>query len=431
MITVKFLGIFLFNVVSVLHLNLDRAVETALRNNPTLSKYRVQVKSSKVSYWQTLTGYLPQPSLQVTYSDTRASIPLSQPGGPPIYSYTTKGYQVYLSMDQSLFDPDRLVSIWQKRNQKNSSLFQLNEEKNDIILQVKTAYFNSLKARRIVEERRKALERAKENLKFIENRYKLGSASKIDWLNAKVEEGQARLNLDKALRDQRFSDLNLLNLLGIEKQEELELEDVPMPEVVQELPELDSLLKIALERRPLLKSSKLSVSTQKSFLWYRTLSFLPRIRFGWYTSYYSEKDFPGSFREFWDNSTRSSGVYLSMSFDLFSYPFNIISANYSLDNERISYKTSRLQVIRDVTDAYNNYANSIESLNQAKLVKEQAEEALELAKEQYRLGSISSIELFDAESRFLESELTWVSAIYDYFIAKESLNRALGVEVIK
>lgn len=65
------------------------------------------------------------------------------------------------------------------------------------------------------------------------------------------------------------------------------------------------------------------------------------------------------------------------------------------------------------------------------MLLKQAKEALELAKARYELGGISSLQLFDAESRYLEAELSWVSALYDYLIAKEKLNSAVGEEVVQ
>jgi len=418
-------------ITGPLHLDIDQAVSIALSKNLTLKQSKVQATSSKVSFYESLTGYLPQPSIQISYSNTKASIPLSQPGLPPIYTYTNKGYQVYLSLDQSLFDPDRLLSVWEQRNQKRYSYYELSEKERDIVLQVKSAYFNALKTRRIIEERKKALERARENLDFVQMRYNLGSASRVDLLNAKVEKGQAELNLEKAKADKEMADRTLLNLLGIEERVPLELEEVSMPEPEPEIPPFDSLLEIALRERPLMKGAGTSLSSAKANFWYSTLTFLPRVSFGWYSSYGSEEKFPNSFRELWDNSTRSSGIYLSINFNFTSYPFYVINSRYNWKSQELSYKLTRLEVIKDIEDAYRNLKTAMDALKQARLIKAQAEEALKLAKGQYQLGSISSLELFDAESRFLEAELSWISTFYDYYIAKESLNRAIGLEVIR
>lgn len=421
----------LFLLSTPLHLSIDKAVSLALSKNLTLKQNQVQAKSSKTSYFQSLTGYLPQPSIQLSYSNAKASIPLNQPGLPPVYTSSNKGYQVYLSLDQSIFDPERLLSIWQQRGQKRYSYYELTEKERDIVLQVKSAYLNALKTRKIISERKKALQRAKENLEFVTMRYNLGSASRIDLLNAKVEKGQAELNLEKAKSDKEIADRTILNLLGIEEKTPLELEEVKEPTPSAKVPPLDSLILTALRERPLVRGALANFHAAKGNFWYRTLSFLPHVRFGWYSSYTSEEKFPGSFSEFWDNSTRSSGLYLSINFDFMSYPFYVLNSKYGVKSQEISYKMTRLEVIKDIEDTYRNYKTARHALGQARLIKAHAEEALKLAKGQYQLGSISSLQLFDAESRYLEAELSWISSFYDYYIAKESLNRAIGSEVIR
>ena len=108
-----------------------------------------------------------------------------------------------------------------------------------------------------------------------------------------------------------------------------------------------------------------------------------------------------------------------------------MNARLSLKQEEIQSKQRRLEAIREIESAHLQFRNSLRSLKQAKLLMEQAREALQLAKAKYELGGISSLQLFDSESRYLEAELSWVSAVYDYLIAKEQLNSAVGMEVVR
>lgn len=414
-----------------MQLSLDEAVRIALSRNPSLSTSRVELSSSRLSFLQSLTRYLPQPNVQVSYSKTRAFIPIGGIGLPPVYSFTSRGYSLYFSVDQSIFDPDRFLLVWQAKNQERSSRYQLVENVRNTVLEVKVAYFNALKARRLIQVRKKALQRAKENLDLVETRYRIGSASRLDYLSAKVEAGQAELDLDEAEKERESAERILLNLLGVEDDVSLELEDIPGPEPISSPPPYDSLLKIALETRPLLKASLTSLSTSRQNFWSRSLSFLPKVRFGWYTSYSSEDRFPGSLSEYWNNSERTSGIYISASISLANYPFSIMSARLGVKQEEIALRQRRLQVIREVEESYFEYTTALKALSQARLLNEQAREALEFAKVQYRLGSISSLQLFDSESRYLQAELSWVSSIYDYHTARERLNSAVGMEVIR
>ncbi|MBD3258180.1 hypothetical protein GF377_07080, partial [candidate division GN15 bacterium] len=68
----------------------------------------------------------------------------------------------------------------------------------DLIYSVKTAYYAYLASVENVDVQREAVRRADEQLKLIESRFELGSASKSDVLKQKVQYGNDRLGLLRA-----------------------------------------------------------------------------------------------------------------------------------------------------------------------------------------------------------------------------------------
>jgi len=252
----------------------------------------------------------------------------------------------------------------------------------------------------------------------------------LDLLNAEVVKGKARLDLINAKKNYEIAQSNLLNLLGISERNHLILEEINLPDTEIELPPLKELLEIAIDERPLLKGSLKSLKEKKSSLIYTLLSFLPDFRFGWYWSY-TNSELPWSLSYFKRESSRSSGFYASLSFDFLSYPFRLSSARRALLLEKETYRLSLLNVLEGVEEAYLSLKAAIEAFYHAKKLLKQADEALRLARTQYELGLITTIELFDAESRYLEAELTFLSSQYELYLSKERLKLEVGKEVIE
>jgi outer membrane protein TolC len=413
-----------------LNLTIDRAVEMALSQNPSIKIQNSQRKLARIGLMKSISGYLPEPYISASYSRTETEYPLFYPGLPAGFTRTLKGYTINFGINQAIFDPNRMTNIFNywMENKRNEYLYE--ESVRSLVYQVKSAYISCLKAQKNVEVRRKALERAEENLRMVEIQYSVGSASKLDLLKSKTSLNRAQLELIQAETGLETAERELLNLLGIREKRKLTLKDIDGEEIPEKLPDMKKLIELAMDKRPKLLGERKIVLERKNVFFETLLSFLPSLNFGWYWRYSSE-EFPSSISNFERNAQKSSGIYASLNFRFFSYPFDVLSRREELKSSEYQYKKNVLDVIREVEEAYYTLESSLREYNLAKTLKEQAEEALKLAKLQYKLGSIGILDLLDAETGLLEAELTYWTAHYNLYLAKEKLNTACGREVIK
>lgn len=398
-----------------LKLDLNRAVEMALQKN---LDYRVQSLDNTISglsFYERVTSCLPKPVLQATYSQYETKY-----GGIVPW----EGYLVDLSVSQPIVHIQRFASVWGGKVDLNSSSLYLEEARNSLSYEVEGVYLGVLKSAKTVESQESALKRAEENLRLIETRDRLGQASKLDVLNAQVALNQSKLSLATAKKNSRVQKRLFLHVLGIPETPELVLEPPQAPEEEVEFPPLDSLLAKAFKQRPSLKALNQMVKAANIGLLGGLSAILPTVFFQWSWQYRGD-DLPG-IDDFGDEDLRSSGLSAGLTFDILSYPFEVQKLRKTAEKARTQLKRQRLLVAREVEGAYLNYRTGLDNVGLARLTLDAAREGEELAKAQYRLGLIKPLELFDAETRLLDAEADYLSAIYDLHLARSGLKYAVG-----
>lgn len=408
------LGIILLLLVSdTLRINLEQAKEKALEANPLYRMELLSHRHSNLGLYENLLSNILRPTVGVTYSDATRPYVLR------------RGYNFSLSMDQPLFDLSLLALILQSKSNVSMASYLLRETKNRLYYQVEAEYLTVLKAENLVEMQEKALSRAEENMRAVTKRWELGQVSKLELLNAEVYLNRIRLNLFTTKRDFQITKRILLNTLGIEYQYELLLEPVEIEEQVFYLPDLDTLIKIGLENRPRIRSVKEEVEQRQIGFWSSISSFLPRVSYRWDWSYNSP-DFPQNFSTIRDGTRKSSGWYVSANLNLFSWPFQTSKMKTSLEKSRLNLAQERLSLVREIKEVWLDCLTLNENLKLARSMFEAAKEASELAKTQYRLGLITTLVLFRAETDLLEAEATYLSALYDIKLIRSRLRYVVG-----
>jgi len=142
---------------------------------------------------------------------------------------------------------------------------------------------------------------------------------------------------------------------------------------------------------------------------------------------YNRNEAGGGFFQF--NETTGFSVGLTARVNLFD-GFN---TNRRIENARISRKTTELQLeesrllIRSrFRTLFRTYQNNLELVDLEQDNLSNAEETLDIALERFRLGTISSLELREAQRTFLESENRLINARFEAKFAETELLRLSG-----
>ncbi len=393
-------------------LSLDEAIDRALIESPLylLAKNNLMIQQKTNSF--VYSNLIPNAYGSYNYSEFRGSFP----GIEPIY---TRDYSVSLNWDLKLTD---FVDAYSTHYRNSSAYFSFLESKNEVIFQVVTTYLNSLKMGRLLSSKEKAVERWRNDLRLIEERLRLGSASKADLLKSKVNHLQAQYDLLIAKKEDRVARLNLKKLIGMDLTDSLFLIE---PSLEFELPEKETITQKALENDPYLNMYNAEKTSAKLDLLSNTTNQLFSLsvngKYG-----YSGDDFPTS--STWDEGYYSS-VRLSIVIPIFtgfSRVNDIMISRLRLSVAEIEVRDREREIRISAEDGYLGYKESVENVELTKATIDLANESYTATEERYRLGEASIIELLSAEEDLLQAQYSATQALFDYYLSIYKMKRIMG-----
>ncbi|MCK4427310.1 MAG: TolC family protein [candidate division Zixibacteria bacterium] len=413
--------------------SLDECIQLAVKNNATLIAAKNSYKVAKSDVWTAWGRLLPGMDSELGYT---RSIVWSQGGErlnpvtqtidtvPPGTS-TDKYYvaRIRASQGWSLGGYD-VYNIRQKNASKNwyKSSYQLTRQ--ELILAVKQAYFDVLKAKMLLDIQKGALKRAAQQLKIAETRYELGAASFSDVLKAKVQYGDVELALISADNALKLAKATLNNWMG---------QDVDIPIDVEEnltMPEFDysydDALKEAIGKNPNVKKAQFDLRATEAQVGMARSGFFPNFNLsGSYSWDNTDLDEIKYIRQR-DYSWFLSAYFSFNIFDNFTKNYNLSYAKANRNSAKENFHQTKRNVALELKQAFLNVQEAKEKINLTKKKVKSAEEDLDLVQEKYNLGAANILELLDAEVSFKKAESDRIEALYDYNLAVAQFEKAIG-----
>ncbi len=393
--------IFLISIDTV-KVDLNKALLIAFKNNPDMQIQYKQNTVRKIDFLNSVFGYLPSLRAEGSYTNTETKTPAFLPGVPsPIYTSSKRGYTFTFSINQKIFSPSGLTNILSNYYSKEKYKLELINYEMKFVYNVESFYFNVLKAKKVFDVMKKSLERAEENFKLAEEKYKEGLISRFDYLNIKVQKENALLNYKRAEKNYITALYDFKLILGIKG------DTIFIPqEIREEIQEFKEPEKKTLYQY---EAEKVSSKLNRLNFFYNIFSFLPEVYFSYYYSY-SDSMFGSLFRK----PERTQGLYLTFSLRFWDYPFNMWKGKNSLDIEKENLKKVFLISKINLEKARKEIEVQKSALEAASEKLKSAELGYKIAKESFELGKISSLELMQAEENYINSQVDYISSLYDY-----------------
>jgi len=294
----------------------------------------------------------------------------------------------------------------------------------DLMTAVKVSYYAYLAAVENVSVQEEAEKRAEEQLKLIESRFELGSASKSDVLRQKVLHGNDRLALLRARNGVTQAKADLAYTVGIDPREDHRFStDYRVREYAGTL---DDAISFGMEHNPrLLASNKLADQAKHSLRAARS-SYLPTLSaYADYSKFTGTQAYPYAF----DYSSKSHSIGFSVSYSIFDGFFRESRVN----NARVF----RNNALADLADMRNSTISGVKTsyleIEQIKLQIEvstenvaAAEEDLRITQEKYNLGAATILDLLTSQVSLKEAQVALIRVQFDLNLAIARLENAMG-----
>jgi outer membrane protein len=421
---------------SVVALTVDEAVEQALAASPRLARFAALRSSAEAEERGARAERWPQVDVGAGYQ-RRSSVPelsivspTQDPSQPiqlvTIFPNIQDNYRLRAGLSLPLYTGGRIGGQVEAAAQGLAAARgDARAARDDLVLEVKTAYWGLVTARESVRVLQEAMRAFDAHLEDARNRERFGLAARNEVLAVQVERDRSELDRLQAQTQADLAEANLRRLLDLAPSTHVEARE-PLATSTPALPEVEALVAEAADARPDRAALVARVSAADALRGAEHGARLPQVALtGGYTYANPNRDIvppEAAWKDTWD-----VGVSLSWSvFDGGRRSASEARARAQADAARASLRELDRAIRLEVTQRALELHTAEARLAVAERSLESAKENRRVAADRYREGVIPSSELLDAEVALERAGLQRTEAQALVRLSVAALDRAVG-----
>jgi len=405
---------------------LEECLHYAREHSPRLARAREDLRSAAGSFWTSAGTFLPHASFGGTYTENNTTplgdLAAAMPFGLPPSITSPKYYDLTLSASQTVFSWAMKPTFSSGRAAVGRARALESKERNDLVLDVKKAFFGALYARQTLQISQTAEAVAKESYDTSEALYQEGKASHFDVSRAKVAWVNAQTATIAAESGLRIAREELKTVLGLS---EGAVEPAGEFQEAAFVPrDMEQEVNLAWKGRPELEELRLMGVMADAGVELARSGLLPfaglNYRRNWESlAIVSNRD---AYYRTW-----TVGAFVSLPIlDGGSSWGRLRSAKADRSALRATEREAKDGVALEVRQACLLLKDAAERLPAQRENVDTAKENMRIARRRYALGLLSQLELKDAELSLTEAETQYVKALFDYHTARAALDHSTG-----
>lgn len=393
---------------NTLTLTLDKALEIALDENPTIKVAAEEIALKKVASKEAWQSLLPEASLNGSLDHTikaaemklnDMSFKMGQDG--------TNTANAGLSINLPLFAPAVYRAMSMTKTDIELAVEKSRASELDLINQVTKAYYQLMLAQDSYEVLQGSYKLAEDNFNVVNAKYQQGAVSEFDKISAEVQMRSIKPNVISAVNAVTLAKLQLKVLMGITADVDIKTDDnltnYESMLFANQLKEED----MSLENNTTMKQFELNMKLLEKNVKSLKTNFMPTLSMSFSYQYQSLYNPNINFFDYtWSNSS-------SLMFNL-SIPLYRASNFTKVKSARIQMRQldwNRIDTERklnmQVVSYRNNMTASSEQVVSNKENVMQAEKAVQIAGKRYEVGKGTVLELNSSQVSLTQAQLTY------------------------
>ena len=399
---------------NTLTLTLDKALEIALDENPTIKVAAEEIALKKVASKEAWQSLLPEASLNGSLDHTikaaemklnDMSFKMGQDG--------TNTANAGLSINLPLFAPAVYRAMSMTKTDIELAVEKSRASELDLINQVTKAYYQLMLAQDSYEVLQGSYKLAEDNFNVVNAKYQQGAVSEFDKISAEVQMRSIKPNVISAANAVTLAKLQLKVLMGITADVDIKTDDnltnYESMLFANQLKEED----MSLDNNTTMKQFELNMKLLEKNVKSLRTNFIPTLSMSFSYQYQSLYNPNINFFDYtWSNSS-------SLMFNL-SIPLYRASNFTKVKSARIQMRQldwNRIDTERklnmQVVSYRNNMTASSEQVVSNKENVMQAEKAVQIAGKRYEVGKGTVLELNSSQVSLTQAQLTYNQSIYE------------------
>ncbi len=426
-VTMLLVGIVLSIGAQAGELSLDDCIQLAMQNRASVLAARGSEELAKATQRSALGAFLPSVSASYSRSwdktrDQKTSIGDAPYTDRPDQNGSGKG--LGLSGNMSLFDLSNFFDYFSAKASRQQAGLDVLSSEQDLIYSVKLAYYAYLAAAQNVDVQTQAVARSEEQLKLINSKYDLGSASVSDVLKQKVLYGNDKLALLRANNTVVTSKANLEYTIGVDPNRDYEFSKTYQTREYDGT--LDDAISYGIGNQPSLLAAEKGVEAARHSVHSRRASYLPSLNG---SGSYSISSGTSGDTLLYNSKSKTLRYGFSVNwnvFDGFLRERSLTSAKVGFNNARASLADQKNLLKQNIKTAYYDIEQQKEVKKVAGENVDAAQEDLKITQEKYNLGAATILDLLNAQVSLKQAQVNEIQADFDLNLAIAQLDNAMG-----
>jgi len=456
-----------------LELSLERAIEIALSENPSIKIADIEIQKKEYAKKSTQASLYPQIDAIGQYTRTIKKQVMYMDGA---FDMTAMMMPMFMGMEQTFMgvDPNYVPGTLMENIQANTpppssgndgitvgrdnnwtggfnlswpvvvptlwktlELSSLDVElavenarssKINMVNAIRKAYYGALMAKEVVQVYQENYDNAILNFNNINSKFEQGVVSEFDLIRADVNAKNIKPNLTQAQNAFNLATLSLKALMGVDMDQDINISGnlfAYEQSIYGELLRIDT----SLDNNSDLKKFDIQNEQLKKTLELYKAQYLPTVAI---TGNYIYMSMNNNFRfgDYRWNPYSTVGLSVSIPiFDGFRKINNVKQTKASMKQ----MEWQREDIVRNlklaINSNLNNMTNYVEQMFSTKDVFEQARKGYEISTKLYDTGMGTILDVNSAQLGLMQARLAFTQAIYNFLASKADLDKTLGVEI--
>jgi len=403
--------------------DLSRCVLSGLENNFSLKIAKTSQQVSDNNYTPGNAGYLPTITTTNrfggTINNTRQNL------NDESQTYTSgvhnNAASANISLDYTIFRGFQVKTTYQKLSELKK-MGELNTQMSmeNLVSRIAADYYLHVQQLNLSKNLAYAVELSRERVRIDEQRYLLGSSSKLELLQSIVYLNADSSRYAKQTENLLTSEVRLKKLMALENlEQDIALKDTAIQ--IDTSLSYDNLLELTLKQNTgLIMTAKDQVISELDYKIIAGRAY-PYLNLSSGYNYFYNRYEAGATKNQQINGM-TYGLTLGMDlYDGFERRREKSNARINIENQKYQYQEIEQEVKGDLITFYYAYENNLRLLKLEQQNLEVATENLGIAMERYKLGNLSGIDLREVQKSLLDAEERLISAQYVTKLAEISL----------
>jgi outer membrane protein TolC len=412
-------------------LSLQDAIRIAFKNNKDIQIQEQEIGFAKANILLAKSQFLPQLNLNAGYTHNGYIIPFSAGNKKDVGIFM--GYKndnkLGVSIDQTIYNGGaNFANFKQAQTSLEAQNETLRAKKLDVEFEAKRLYYGLLLAyetKRIAEE---LVNNATEHYEDVKKKFEQGTASKFDVLQSKVEVSLLMPELVKSKNAIDVIIADLKKLLGLKRQDSIDLLDTHLEYSSVEINE-EEFLKQAYLNKPEMVLKSLGIDINRWSIEMAKAGWRPQVNAGVNYNYRSNNlgDMFNDKHSNWD-----AGVSVTIPiFDGFSSKAKVEEARARYAQAVLEKEDLGDQIAVEIRRACLDLQQAQAIIDSQKDNIDEAKEALKIAQVRYDNGEGTNLDILDTMVSLSQVRKNLSEGIYDYLMAHAYLDRTTGKAYIQ